>query len=469
MSLSEDMPLDFKRPVREMFKGRKKLRFYEVLLLVLIAIIIGAWSLLEITRSPLFCGNACHIMRPYYEDWKKSTHNKVPCVECHNPPPTAGQLTPDWGAIKQVAGYMTRSYSERLRANVSDAGCLKEGCHSKRLLNGKVSFREDILFDHRPHLGQLRRGKILRCATCHSQIVMGNHVTVDENTCFICHFKDRDKSQSTARCRLCHGTTQEHTLSMNRNFDHTDYMARGVRCTRCHPDIIRGNGDVSEDRCIGCHKRRMKIDTLQPEMALHQKHVTDHNVKCEDCHDLIRHSIPKGSELGRLDCSSCHENKHEAILSLYRGLGADGVDPMPSPMYISQVGCNGCHIPSQDTKSYSAAVSARAAKDISDACDSCHGDGYGILVTKWKRQLQKKIELTDVKLKEAEKAIARSQAGSGNITRARNILKKSRHNFLFIRASVPVHNPDYAITVLDKTVQDLEKAITLVRQVNDGV
>ncbi|HDL53555.1 MAG TPA: hypothetical protein ENH32_06230 [Proteobacteria bacterium] len=452
-----------------MFKGMRRLRFYEVLLLVLIAIIIGAWSILEITRSALFCGNACHIMRPYYDDWKKSTHNQVACVECHNPPTTAGQLTPDWGAIKQIAGYMTRPYSERIRADISDAGCLQEGCHSKRLLDGKVFFREDILFDHRPHLGQLRRGKILRCATCHSQIVMGNHVTVDENTCFICHFKDRDKSKATARCRLCHGTTPERTRSMDKNFDHTDYTARGVRCTMCHPAIIRGNGEVSEDRCVGCHKKRMKINLSQPEGLLHRKHVTDHNIRCEDCHDPIKHSTPNESDLAQLDCSSCHENKHKAILSLYRGLGADGIDPMPSPMYVSQVGCNGCHLASEDITGNAPTAGAGSAKDVSAACDECHGDGYRTLVAKWKKQLHKKIVLAELKLKEAEKAIAVSRANAGIIDSARKILKKSRHNFLFIRASVPVHNPDYAVTVLDRTVLDLEKTITLVRQVNDGV
>jgi len=77
------------KAVGKFFALLSRLRFYEVLLLVFIAILLGAWSVKEITESALFCGSSCHIMRPYYEDWKTSAHNTVPCVDCHLEPSTS--------------------------------------------------------------------------------------------------------------------------------------------------------------------------------------------------------------------------------------------------------------------------------------------------------------------------------------------------------------------------------------------
>ena len=117
----------------------RKRRFYEVLLLIFIVFVIGAWSVFEITQSSVFCGNTCHIMRPHYNDWKTSSHTDVSCVECHHPAEDNGQFDSRWSALAQVASYFTRTYGERTRAEVSDSGCLKEGCHSKRLLDGQVA------------------------------------------------------------------------------------------------------------------------------------------------------------------------------------------------------------------------------------------------------------------------------------------------------------------------------------------
>ena len=61
---------------------------------------------------------------------------------------------------------------------------------AERLLEGEIQFGR-IRFDHRNHLFGERRGMKLRCTSCHSQIVQGNHLAVTPSTCFLCHFKDR--------------------------------------------------------------------------------------------------------------------------------------------------------------------------------------------------------------------------------------------------------------------------------------
>ena len=55
----------------------------------------------------------------------------------------------------------------------------------------------------------LRRGKKLRCTSCHSQIVQGSHMSVTTSTCFLCHFKDQHFNQGLGTCTRCHQIPQE--------------------------------------------------------------------------------------------------------------------------------------------------------------------------------------------------------------------------------------------------------------------
>ncbi|MBP1730166.1 MAG: hypothetical protein H6Q55_595, partial [Deltaproteobacteria bacterium] len=62
---------------------KRKRRFLLVLAAVVVLGYIGANLLAyTLTYKPEAC-LACHIMKPYYENWKASTHNKVGCIDCH--------------------------------------------------------------------------------------------------------------------------------------------------------------------------------------------------------------------------------------------------------------------------------------------------------------------------------------------------------------------------------------------------
>ncbi|NIR31771.1 MAG: hypothetical protein GWN99_04120, partial [Gemmatimonadetes bacterium] len=106
-------------------------------------------------------------------------------------------------AANQVVKYVTGAYGTKPWAEIEDAACLRSGCHTERELEGQVNY-EGVRFDHSQHLGELRRGKRLRCTSCHSQIVQGSqsvvfqgvpigaaHLRVTAVTCYLCHFKDR--------------------------------------------------------------------------------------------------------------------------------------------------------------------------------------------------------------------------------------------------------------------------------------
>jgi hypothetical protein len=60
---------------------------------------------------------------------------------------------------------------------------MRSGCHNVRLLEGPVAFGQ-IDFDHRHHLLESRRGRRLRCTSCHAQVEQGHHLSVDKSVCF---------------------------------------------------------------------------------------------------------------------------------------------------------------------------------------------------------------------------------------------------------------------------------------------
>ena len=48
---------------------------------------------------------------------------------------------------------------------------------------------------------EMTRGIKLRCTSCHSQIVQGQHMAVTATTCFLCHFKNQHFNEGLALAR----------------------------------------------------------------------------------------------------------------------------------------------------------------------------------------------------------------------------------------------------------------------------
>jgi len=200
------------------------------------------------TSRPEFC-RSCHNMEPYYASWKHSSHSHVSCIKCHFPPGAGEKIRGKMLGLVQLVKYVTSSEGPRPSAEVPDASCLRSGCHETRLLSGRVDFN-GIPFDHRPHLNQARRGKKLRCTSCHSQIVQGSHMTVTQSTCFLCHFKEQQFNQGLGTCTRCHQIPEEKfDLGGGVTFDHEMVYQRNTDCKNCHGDLIKGNGQVPPERC----------------------------------------------------------------------------------------------------------------------------------------------------------------------------------------------------------------------------
>ena len=262
--------------------------------IVLVAVSAAGAGLWHLSTSPKLCAG-CHIMTPYVDAWKTSKHKDISCVQCHYPPGFRDTIWVKYQALTQVVKWATQTYSSKPFAEVEDASCLRSGCHDRRLLQGKVVFKRGILFDHKPHLEAPRRGRQLRCTSCHSQIVVGTHIEVTETTCFLCHFKGLHSSRELtpiAGCGGCHQPPKGDLKLGSVTFNHEDVMRRGVACQQCHVNVVQGSGEAPRERCFTCHNEPQKLAKYPETEFLHDFHVAGHNIECARCHTEITHRLP---------------------------------------------------------------------------------------------------------------------------------------------------------------------------------
>jgi len=230
-------------------------------------------------QNPKYC-NSCHFMTPFYEKWKTSTHNMVPCLKCH-----------EYEPVKALAGqfmFMADAHNPRPLTNVPDRNCLQSACHDKRLVESKVIFtKRNINFDHKPHFTQMRRGIKLHCRSCHSDIVQGEHVKVSMNVCYLCHFKGVPHDEAATGCPSCHSAPEKPVMVSGNAFSHEEAAQQGFPCKQCHVEISKGDGVTPRDKCFFCHVDR--TEQYADVELIHQKHVTEKQVDCLWCHTKIEH------------------------------------------------------------------------------------------------------------------------------------------------------------------------------------
>jgi len=374
-------------------------------------------------------------MQPYYQSWLTSSHREVMCVECHIPPGIQSEVRKKYEALAMVARYVTGTYSTNPWAEVDDLSCLRSGCHVKRVLLGKELY-QGVLFDHQPHLTEMRREKVLRCTSCHSQIVQGSHIAVTSSTCFLCHFKSTSLNQGTGRCTLCHEVPEKMITTAGLAFDHGDVKRFDMNCTLCHEGVVRGDGEVVRERCYTCHNDAERLEQFGQTEFLHRTHVTEHKIECLNCHAEIVHKIPAREEALATECKSCHTAVagHSSVRDFYRGISGKGVQPKPAAMYLAGVRCEACH--------NVAGSEFGRASEVS--CMSCHGPKALAIYQGWQASLTKRLEAVKAALQESKK-----RADAKGDTAQRTQLKDAEDNIALVEHAKGVHNPGYALDLLD--------------------
>jgi nitrate/TMAO reductase-like tetraheme cytochrome c subunit len=386
---------------------------------------------IEVSSTPQFCGS-CHIMEPYYNSWVSSSHGSIACVECHIPPGITAEFRKKYEALSMVARYFTGTYGTNPWTEVDDSACLR--CHERRLIQGREVFH-NALFDHRPHLAEVRRGMKLRCTSCHSQIVQGDHISVTVTTCILCHFKNETVGEGPADCTVCHEVPGHVVTAGNLEFDHGDVGRFGMRCLWCHEHVAEGTGNVPRERCSTWHH-----------------HVTDHKVDCGDCHLEILHNAQPEVASRDSDCQRCHSTgSHSPQNDLYAGIGARGVRPMPSPMFAAGVRCEGCHLEGSAAvpASVSEASSPHVARANEVSCMACHGPGYYSIYLGWKEAAASRVAALAEQMRATERALGKRGGAAWD---------DALWNFGLVQRGNGIHNVTYAAAVLSRAHAQMNEA-----------
>ncbi len=432
-------------------KRRKRLLLLFGLLAALILLFIVS---VEVTSTSSFC-SSCHYMKPFFDSWKTSSHKDVQCKVCHYPPGMRSFFRTKIEGLVMVGRYWTRLYvKSKPWAEIQDESCLRRGCHDRRLLEGKVKFGK-VVFDHKAHFSDLKRGKTLRCTSCHSQIVQGEHITVTSTSCFLCHFKDKTPEVRTGECGVCH--RKDELLALKDRFDHAPVFDNGYRCDKCHSRIVSGDGEVPKENCYKCHFERDRLEKYDDTNLMHRTHITANKIECDQCHREIQHRIVKDIET-IADCQACHQGTHSAQKILYTGQGGNGVPhAMPNVMLEKGLSCQGCHMFHAGSGRLDRGDTLTAS---GAACESCHGRGFDRILKNWENATEKRLaEIMNISARAA--AAVRSAAGPKQ-KGAEALLAEARFNIDIVEKGKSVHNMAYSQELLTASVEKIREALAAV-------
>jgi nitrate/TMAO reductase-like tetraheme cytochrome c subunit len=435
-------------------KKRKKKRLVIALSAVGIFIVLLVASV-ELTSTSRFCA-VCHYMKPFYQSWKTSSHSRIECSTCHYAPGLRSKLRAKMEGLVQVARYWSKLYlKSKPWAEIPDESCLRAGCHDKRLLEGQVRFKK-VVFDHQVHFTDLKRGKTLRCTTCHSQIVQGEHITVTESSCFICHFKKSEINPQANKCSLCHKQADLVPPASTR-FNHAVVFEKEFSCDKCHSQVVVGDGAVPRENCYKCHFEGARLDQYGNTNLIHATHITAHKIECTQCHLAIQHKIIKDIET-IADCRTCHTGSHQAQKILYTGEGGKGVPhAVPNVMFEKGLSCKGCHVFHEEKGQLVKSDTLRAR---ADSCESCHGKGFARLQKNWALAAANKLRDLRAIYERADREVRESRQAKR--TEARALLDEAAFNMDIVERGKSVHNITYSQALIAASWDRVNEALRLI-------
>lgn len=258
---------------------------------VAVGIVIFSVVMIEVTSRPGFC-NSCHIMNPYYDNWKSSTHAQVSCLDCHLEPGIANYAMGKIRGLAQAVDCMVGRVATRPNATVYDPSCLRSKCHSTQELAIKQIDFNGVKFSHKNHVQKVVEGIKLSCATCHSHLEGDEHFSVNRDVCFACHFlssPENEKKVVQTACLDCHEIPDK-TIKLGLvTVNHAEFASHQASCENsCHKEQIQKQSEVPEGVCLGCHFHK-KADHVDP-VELHEIHTSGEKVECFACHGKTTHS-----------------------------------------------------------------------------------------------------------------------------------------------------------------------------------
>ena len=279
-----------------------------------------------------------------FDAMEKSVGFHVSCTDCHDFQTEGGELSAPNHAV------CGRCHAPEAAPKGSPSLVECDRCHQQRVVKParkRTLIVGDLVFAHGPHRTD-RRGKLIRCAECHTSsakvAVPGDHEPPQTKSCVGCH-DDEKRTPPVARmkqCETCHATRaasigalapRSHLPATERPADHTlafrqdhaiDVERDAPRCARCHTFLSGSRRDV----CDECHQ------VMPPRSHVVTWREYDHGPEasarsdgCARCH---------GGDF----CIACHSvppRSHQPV-GRYGEMGEHATDAMIRPR-----SCVACH------------------------------------------------------------------------------------------------------------------------------
>lgn len=330
----------------------------------------------------------------------------------------------------------------------------------------------------------------LNCAACHSYDASGQrHLSLaDLQVCFTCHFNNVPFNQDTGECLRCHQPPQRKIIIHDQSavvrgvgattaaagpilMDHRDIVASHVDCSSCHFDVVQGQAAVTTRDCANCHDQQKYLadfDRRDTEVVAeyHRVHVAAQRARCGDCHRAIQHRLVDPTHVGTTggflqpvlnDCRHCHPNHHHEQIELLLGTGGVGIPAaLPNAMVASRLNCTACHTkPASDIKGDELIESSQAT------CIACHGSDYERLFQQWMDEISTYLREAEATLARVSNRVDELRAEGRDVPDS--VIKRiaeARQNVQLIRSGNGIHNKNYALELLDLSVQGLDQAMT---------
>jgi len=141
------------------------------------------------------------------------------------------------------------------------------------------------------------------------------------------------------------------------------------------------------------------------------------------------------------------------------GIGARSVRNMPSPMFMANVDCVGCHLVPK-TSEATVAFLGQTFQASEAACLGCHGEDYKGVLGSWREEMGADLARTKPLVEKARGLLRSADASRMENRKAVAQARDAEYNYLFILYGKGIHNVDYAKEVLGKARADSEAALS---------
>lgn len=367
--------------IKQNFK-KNRMKFMTVLLFLLVGAVLLFWGTLDKTSDSGFCAS-CHNMKPEVYTWQASSHSKVECVSCHEPPGTLKRVEYKLFSVKQLVNSIIGDGKLQIVMTnpISDEAC--KTCHN--MSTRQVSPSGDIIIPHDKH-----EQEGVACSKCHAGVAHGKiaekRVTLrtdyskwdetmgssfmndkkstrpDMDTCMKCH----QLRNAPLKCSACHKTSMlpdNHKTDVFKDGAHGKLAAKDITyCDSCHKYMSKQQVQTIQEskkyeEFLGKATNKTQIVTASSYAKV--------NTFCKDCHGQRPPShrqnlfIMQHGELaqGNKDrCFTCHDNK------------VIGDSP------VTKIVCGSCH-PSAHAKDNwrpGHPVELPARPQVTELCYTCH-------------------------------------------------------------------------------------------------